>query len=138
MNEQLLGAIIGASAAVVAQIVAAVVQAFGQQKQLKIAQSQLELAAAARYDDLSLEAFISMRDTIQALADGDIDPKSAYFKIRRNLIFLSDNDKKTVYHAIMSLLPPHSPSTSDRDETLSRALSTLELNAKEGRLRHEH
>ena len=116
MTEELLGALIGASAAIIAQIVSSILSQITQKRQLTIAEKQLQLSAESRFGEMRLDAIVAIRDLLQQLADQDLEPKEVYFGVRPHLIFLDDDVEKLVTSAIRSRIQTTKVSIADESE----------------------
>lgn len=118
-SDEVFGALIGAGAAVSAQIVAIIAQIFTQRRQFKLREREIELQAARAFDESRLLAVKEIRERLLSFRDGDLDAMQTYRSIRHNLIFL---DERTETDISLAILANVSNSTYERPEREAKRL----------------
>lgn len=120
ISEQIFGAIIGASAAVAAQIVATISQYLINRKQLTLMERELHIAANQSLFARKVEAILRIRAYLVTFRDNEIDAMETYRKIRPDFIFLSDKMEREIHDAILANTPG-----SDYEKTRDEAFQCL-------------
>lgn len=131
MDPTLIGAIIGASAAVTGQLITAFLQSRFNAKQQKLAEFQLRLSANQRLSGHRLEALILTRSALIKFKDSDIDALKFYQEFTPLSVFLNDEDEAMVSRSVSACM---AATKEDKMSDKGIALAIANLKARANNL----
>lgn len=127
LSDQLLGAVIGAGAAVITQLISAVLQFINQGRLISVGKAQIEIAAIQQLEQRRIHAIEVVRDSLQCLSDKEETAKVIYTKIRPYWIYLKDETEVVVKEAIRENISKEVDVQTSVESKMSIALHKLKL-----------
>ncbi|MEO1038970.1 MAG: hypothetical protein AAFX09_05445 [Pseudomonadota bacterium] len=131
MGPQIVAAVVGASAAILAQIVTIIAQYILKNREISLEKSKIKLAAYQNYETRRLDAFTYVFDQLYSLLDDDKSALEVYRDIRPHWMFFSPDTQDLVRKAIREK-NQHGEGASDKvGESFLIAFSALKNENKE-------